>query len=503
VTFTSGADIYVGAGRLEGLIEGAELAVVRNNAVIATLRANILSSHQASCAVIRGATDIAVGDVVRFTALVRAGDTRLVAGRPQRHRRLSGPGIHGRLGTRSLRAAVTTDSSGIETGSTGFNQPSFDLRLNGLDIGGTPIGLAMDLRTRRTVTTSAGSPNSVDGKTRVFQATVFWGAPGAPLRAVAGRQYLSAVTSVGLFDGGLLEHNGPHVTVGAFGGLEPDPANLAFSTDIQDYGGYLAFHSPPGASGGWSLTTGAVASVQNGHANRDFGFIQASVTGSRFSFYGLQEVDYYTPWKVQLGEKQFSFTSQYANVLLRASRWLSVTGSYDKRRSVRLYRDTQNPETAFDDAYRQGYGGGLQLSGHGVHVGADWRRSTAETSGGGDNYTGTFGVDQLTPLKLGFSARATWYRHQNDSAATKGQLFSARLGLGPIGPLHVDFNGGLRREHNPSIATLQQSTWYGVDMDATVARSWFVSLSGLRQKDPANPGTSTTTQLYGSITWRF
>jgi len=34
-------------------------------------------------------------------------------------------------------------------------------------------------------------------------------------------------------------------------------------------------------------------------------------------------------------------------------------------------------------------------------------------------------------------------------------------------------------------------------------RFLFVSLSGLQQKDPANPGTSTTTQLYSSVTWRF
>ena len=46
--------------------------------------------------------------------------------------------------------------------------------------------------------------------------------------------------------------------------------------------------------------------------------------------------------------------------------------------------------------------------------------------------------------------------------------------------------------NNPSSAVMQRSTWFGVDMDASVARSWFVSFSGLRQKDPANPGTQIT-----------
>jgi hypothetical protein len=69
--------------------------------------------------------------------------------------------------------------------------------------------------------------------------------------------------------------------------------------------------------------------------------------------------------------------------------------------------------------------------------------------------------------------------------------------------VHIDVNGGIRREDNPNNTTMQQSTWFGVDVDASVARSWFVSFSGLRQKDPANPGTIATTQLYLSVTWRF
>ena len=280
--------------------------------------------------------------------------------------------------------------------------------------------------------------------------------------------------------------------------------------DIQDQGGYLQVHNRPGTVGSWSVTTGAVRSYEAGAANREFGFLQASAGNTHFSFYGLQEVDYYPEWKTQLGEKQFSFTSQYLNGVVHPSRWLSFNGSYDKRRSVRLYRDTQNPETMFDDAYRQGYGGGIQLSGQKVRVGGDWRRSTSGIAGGANSFTGAFGLDQVTPLKLGFSARATWYQNQNDSTfnnpgaqRTTGQLYSARLGFDPIGPLHVDLNGGIRSENNPLNATAQKSSWYGLDVDASIGRSWYVSFSTLRQKDPANPGTISTTQLYGSVSRRF
>jgi len=509
VTFVSGSEIYVGAGRQEGLVEGSKLFVIRRDSVGATLRVKFLASHQASCEVLAGATDIAVGEIVRYYPHLPS-TTPIVAVRRRGPRRLSGPGIHGRVGARYLRTTTRTDSSGSTLNSTGFDQPSIDLRLNGQAIGGTPIGLAVDLRTRRTVQSSSGQPNRVDGHTRVYQASVFWGMPGAGIRTVVGRQYLTAVTSVSMFDGGLVELNGSSVTVGAFGGLEPDAANLGFSRDIQDYGGYFQLHSKPGSRGTWSLTTGAVGSYQAAKANREFAFTQASVSSQHFSFYGVQEVDYYPSWKRKLGEKAFSFTSQYASAFLRPSTWLSLVGSYDKRRSVRLYRESVDPETQFDDAYREGYGSGIQLTGHRLRLGGDWHRSTGGSAGGSDSYTGTFGLDRLTAFRLGISVRATWYQNQNDSTAsnpgarrTTGQLYSGRLGFDPLGPLHVDLNAGLRREDNPTAPALQKSVWYGVDVDLALARAWFLSVSGLRQQDPGNPGTSTTTQLYGSLSWRF
>jgi hypothetical protein len=516
VTYLSGSAIYVGAGLREGLTEGAKLSLVRRDSVVGTLRVKFLASHQASCEVVSGVTDIVVGDVVRFAAVAPPKTTStdaIASAAPRRRpRRLSGPGIHGRLGLRSLQATstLTGDSSGASTAGTGFNQPSFDLRMSGLDVNGTPIGLSIDLRTRYTVTSSTGQPNQVDGKTRVYQASVFWGAPGAGFRTVVGRQYLTAVTSVAMFDGGLMELNGPRVSFGVFGGLEPDPATLGVTNEIQDYGGYLQFHSPPAAVSPWTVTAGAVGSLQANHANREFGFVQLSINHRSYSFFGLQEIDYYPPWKVQLGEKPLSFTSQYATGLLRVSPWLGFNVFYDNRRNVRLYRDTQNPETAFDDAYRQGYGAGAQLLGYKVRLGGDWRHSTGGTAGRADSYTGLLGLDPVTPLRLTVSARATWYRNENDSTLTMpvaqrvmGQLYSWWLGCDPLDRLHVDFTGGTRHEDNPSTRITATSTWYGISLDASVARAWFVSFSGFRQSDPVNPGTNVTSQLYGSVTWRF
>jgi hypothetical protein len=66
--------------------------------------------------------------------------------------------------------------------------------------------------------------------------------------------------------------------------------------------------------------------------------------------------------------------------------------------------------------------------------------------------------------------------------------------------MHVDLNGGVRSEDNPVASSSRRTfTWYGADLDVYLARAWFVSLSGHREVGPE----STTSQFYGSITWRF
>jgi len=501
VTYLSGTSIYVSAGRTDGLVEGQELSVIRHDSSAATLKVVFLSSRQSSCEVVRGATDIAVGDLVRFTPSASSSASKQVvaAKTSSRPHRLSGPGLHGRVGGRYL-LSQTAPSSG------GFNSPSLDLRLDGNGLGGSPLGLAVDLRTRRTAATRSDGSSSVDGHTRVYQAALLWNAPGARFRMSAGRQYLTAVTWVSMFDGALVEVGGSHLTFGAFGGVEPDKVNLGFSKDIQDFGGYVQLHNKAGRGVPWSFTTGAVGSYAAGKSNREFAFAQASVSSRVVSLYALQEIDYYRPWKVSLGEKSISPTSTYLNGAIRPAGWLSFNGGYDNRRSVRLYRDATNPAIAFDDAYRQGVWGGLSLIGHRARVSGDVRFSDGAGAGKATSYTGSFGLDRFTPLHLSLTSRATWYQSRTSadslgaSLKNNGQIYTLRLGGDPWQAIHVDLEGGLRKDNNPRNSPPSSSiTWYGLDLDVSLARSWFLSLSGQREKSPG----FTTNLFYSSLTWRF
>ena len=512
VTFISGSEYYVGAGRLDGLVEGALLPVFHGDTVVATLRVKFLASHRASCEAAQGADRIAVGDSVRWQ---RPSISQFASAPPTiiaRPRRLSGPGLHGRFGTRYLRATTKTNVDGQEVGRSGFNQPSLDARINGLALWGTPLGVAIDVRTRQTTSTSLGA-TTVDGHTRVYQAVLSWNAPASGFHAAAGRQYLMTVSSVGLFDGALAEVNSAHVGGGAFAGFEPDVATLSFTTAVRDFGAYVTVHNRPGASTAIAFTIGAVGSYEATAARREWGIAQLSINNRFLSLYLLQELDYFRPWKLEgpnAESSPFSGTSQFASLSVRATTWMAINAIYDKRRNVPVIRDFTNPETIFDDSYREGYGAGVQLTGKRLYGGGDWRRSTGLTSGSAQSYTGTIGINGLTRLNVGLSARATWYQNHNlatpgDPLAvrTSGQLFAARLGIDPTVRIQLSLNAGLRQERNPISPDLRRSTWFDIDVDLNIARAWFASFSGLMQKDTANPGTSTLTQFYGGLTWRF
>ena len=290
ISFISGAEIYINAGRLEGLVEGAEVSVLHGDSVVATLRVKFLASHKSNTELVKGTAELALGDRVRFHR--QATVQQIAVGAPTavaRPRRLSGQGLHGRIGTRYLRATTTTAVAGQQAGNNGFNQPSLDARLYGLAVGGTPLGVAVDVRARQTTTSSAGT-SSVDGHTRVYQAVLMWNAPEAHFRMAAGRQYLNAISSIGLFDGALVEVNGQKLSAGGFAGWEPDPATLDFSSGVHDFGAYVTLHNRPGGMTASAVTLGAVGSYEGSMERREWGIAQASVNNRFLSLYLLQEV---------------------------------------------------------------------------------------------------------------------------------------------------------------------------------------------------------------------
>lgn len=490
VTYLAASLVYLDAGRLDGLTDSARVEVVRGGATIAVLRVAFLASHQASCNIESAATTVVVGDSARFIPVVlpSARDASALAGRPARAAATrSRSALRGRLGAEYF-SLVQRDSLG-----TDLSQPSFNVRLDGPVVGA--LHLALDVRARRTYTILPDGSAVTDGRNRVYQGALSLGTGPGPLRLTLGRQISGDLASVGLFDGILVSRNGPRWNAGAFTGSQPEPLHLGYSSDIVEGGAYVQRHSRTGSATPWSVTVGVSGSYQDAHTNREFAYAQASLMSPKLSAFVTQEVDYYRPWKRQAGTAAISPTSTFATVQLRPVSLITLDAGFDNRRNVLLYRDVVNPETAFDDTYRQGVWGGVsvQPQRH-LRLGIDARSSAGGTAGRADAYTATFAIDRVTPAGVSLRTRSTRYTNQDFS----GWLHSGSITLEPTALVRLELNGGHRAERDAALGE-RAVRWVGAGLDLTLGRAWYLMGSATWQRG----GLETQDQMYAGASWRF
>jgi len=499
ITYVSGSTVYLDAGSQQGLTEKMRLEVTKDGAVVAVLEVTYVSPSRAVCAIVQGAEAIRAGDTVSYVSAAPAATSVVApaaAGEgapppPAPARRSSDPGIHGRVGVRYLAVRDRT-----ETGAE-YSQPALDLRLDGPYLGGSPVGLKVDARTRRTYQTFADGSEDNEGRTRVYAASLSWDDAVTPVRFTLGRQSSPELATISIFDGLLAEYASSNWSLGAFGGSQPDPVDFGYSSEIREYGVYHQVHGEPGSSRRWAVTTGLIGSYQESEINREFLYVQGRYTGPEFLVFFTEELDYNRGWKKDEAEEStFSSTGTFLSLQWRPVRVVTLRGGYDNRRNVRLYRDRITPVTEFDDAYRTGFWAGLLFRAGGrIQIGVDGRRSSGGDAGTADSYTLTFGMERIAKV-IGLHARATSY--QNDYE--EGSLYSLDLDFA-VGPrLNLGVGGGRRdATHLSGFETNDNLTWVSLDLDVALGRGWF----GLFSLERSDGDVEAADQAYLMVTYRF
>ncbi len=492
VTAVTQGMVYVGAGRIQGLKEGLVVQVPRLGAK-GQLHVAFLSSRSAALRVDSLSVLPAVGDTVAFTPVFDKNATLVTAsGTSSGSRSRRSQHLRGRVGLRYL--GTYDQGSKFQT-----RQPGVELLLDGPIAPGVPLGLSVDIRSRRSITYRPDQPAASTSVMGVYQSALRLQSASGPLRVVLGRQYAPTLAGVGLFDGVLIDLQKSKWGTGVMAGLAPEPGSLAVSSEIRQFGAYFQGHTPVGKPVRVTLTGGAMGSYDRSELNREFGFFQGSVSSSYGSLIVLQEIDFNRGWKIAAGEPRVSLTSAYASANLNPTQWLSFSGGLDSRRNVRLYRDLLTPEDVFDDRLRVGYWGGANLTiARKLRLGADMR---VRTVSGTDSlkttaYSGYASVDRLTPIGLGFRLRGTWYDTPGRGA---GSLMVGSVRLAPTSLGALEFSLGTRKESNfPG----DDRFWSGVDAEVFLLRSWF-GLVNFTKEWGRDGLTPTTELLYAGLSYRF
>ena len=213
------------------------------------LAVEFISTTRASCKILSSTAQVAVGDSAPFQSGapgLRAAEATLLLGsapppappRPPAPRTCNPSALRGRFGLRYLV---------FDAGVGGaLLQPAIDLRLDGQHLGGSGFGIAVDARAQRAVSTSTAISADGANVTRVYQAALIFNPAGSPLQLSVGRQFATALPTVGLFDGASLDFNYSRWGFGAFGGDEPDIVTMGLSNATREYGTYVQLHSVRG-----------------------------------------------------------------------------------------------------------------------------------------------------------------------------------------------------------------------------------------------------------------
>ena len=503
VTYISGPTVYLDAGTRAGLEQGAHLTVLRDTTFVAELAVQYISSSSAACTIVRGSSlTVATGDSARFRPVAApAAAATATATLPERSpaggARRPANTLRGRLGLRYLMLDPGTGPAGVVT------QPAFDLRLDGTHLGDSPVGIAVDVRAQRSIMQPPDSlhpaPTYPLNVTRVYKAALQWNPVGNATTITIGRQFSSTSSSVGLFDGVALDFAHPRWSVGAFGGLQPSWYDFGFSDSTREYGAYVQWHNVSMHLPVWSFTLGGVGAYTMGQIDREFTYATAMMVSSRFTAYVTQELDINRGWKAAQEHAVATPTSTFANFQFSITDALSLDGGVDNRRNVLLYRDYVNPETVFDNSFRQGMWGGATVNLRGrFRLSAEARTTSGGPAGTAQSYTGSMGVMRLTAIDLGVHLRDTHYTGQLSS----GDLQSVSVEINPFDLVHLEGSGGIRTSN----ATLlgmglgsSRTTWSSIDADWGIGRNVYLMLSVYREMG----GAFHNSQNFMSISYRF
>jgi len=451
VKYRSAANVYLDAGRAQGLRVGDRLEVV-DATVVAELEIVYVAEMSASSKLLSEKRPVRPGDVARLTSRGPAppGPTppTAVAAAPAA------------LSTTSLTGAAPAPPGARPAGpwarvrgsaSFGYYQAwdqtesAYDfqertgrLDLGLYDIGGQPLSFTLRGRSRQDIRSRSLSDRTPKSERtdRLYEVALRYEPPSDQFGVEVGRIGIYRFVGIGYLDG-VLGRFRPlsAVQVGAFAGRIADIETLGFGGTGSKFGGFVRL-APGGryATGGYDATLAFVRENADGEVSREYLSLESRFgNGSRWSLFERAELDLNTGWRQEVTGKsyQFSNVSLSGNLRVASSAWAFV--SYDGRRNYRYYLNRVVPEEVFDDLLHQGLRAGVNVSragGFGATAGfgmslkePDPRNPELEIA---NAYSFNAGVRHANLFSSGFSAGIDGSGFSN--GYTDGGLVMARVG---------------------------------------------------------------------------
>jgi hypothetical protein len=479
VKYVGAEQVYLDAGRLQGVQQGDTVFIQRGHMSLDTLLATFVADHSTSCNVPPSSPVLRVDDeaiiFIRAAAIsvVQADTTQTQQVSPSfvqqnslKARRANR--VSGRLGVQYL---TQSDHDVLH-----FNywQPSLTVRLLVEDLWGSAYKLSVRMNGRRTIRERDLGPNTRSAWTgRVYEIALWYDDPHSVLSYAAGRVLPDHLRGIQPFDGMQAAYRlNDKVVVGAMAGTLPDLTTSEPTGSATQFGGYALYERGAGRS--FSATIGLIGQYHRGVVSREFIYQQFSyVPSARFNLYESGEVNVNRAWKRAAGERSLDL----ANILVSAN-YTPISSfmlglSVDDRANYRTWENRTTPDSLFDNSRRQG-----------AHVNAAWRvwRPLRVMAGSGWSWrdatgraarSANIGATLVDLPVRGMMLSPAWMTF--DNAYIRGSQPSFLLSQQVAARWLASVQMG-RNTYNYQVGgTRVQNHWFKVQADAYVTRSLYAT----------------------------
>lgn len=429
VKYISHESYYINLGSKLGLSIGDTVTVKRNNRFIANLLVENIADHSASCKLLNQRSPIEQGDRVEtFVRVVTHQPKRKNGSDPEslkterKSRFKQGQNRSLRKGKKReinrLRGRFSIQSLWFDDKSSSnrdYQQLGLRSKLTVEKFLGLPFELRFRWRSRahhrERVLSSDISDNELTHN--VYELGLVYQNGKSPFEFGFGRILSHQIRGLGYIDGGLFSFkmNG-HWRVGVAGGTQPGLRNSAFQSNEQKFGLFVNFEKGNYQSRRISSTVAFSGSYHGGKNSREFVYLQNNFwMGSKFSIYQTVEVDFNRGWKQDYGDKKVQLSNLFMSARYSPTDFISLSLSYDSRKTVRVFETRSIPDSLFDETTRQGLRSGItlrlphrmRLSGNfGIRFRAGGLRNTTSASG-------ALTVRQIFNTWATFNARLSYF----------------------------------------------------------------------------------------------
>lgn len=488
ITYLTGSTVYLDAGSSSGIAVGDTVAVWRDGELLGSLVVDYTSSGRATCSLEGVAFAPEVGDEIRFDPSEprnRVENVAVVEDIP------ASAVWKGRVGLRFMGVRTRQDYG------QDFDQPAGDLRLSGRGILGGAWNLEIDARARHTYRRPVNGASSDLSLNRIYRSFLEWAPGETGSSIVVGRQASPELSNISIFDGLSATLRRERWSAGLVGGTQPSMEDFGLSSEVLEFGAFYRRQTPRDQSRRWELALAGIASYEESEIDREYIYLQGSMSDPRFLVFATQELDLNRGWKKDYTSDAISPTATYIFGRYRFRPEFSLRAGFDNRRRVRLWTDRDTPESQFDESFRQGFWVGADSRLARVwYLGLDFRGSSGGSAGSADviSFRANWIDVRRFPVRVGGRVSLFGNDHYD------GQLYSMDLGWDATHQLRFDLEAGMRLEsHDGFVQEDTDNNWLRLDAEFGLRSGWYLNLTG----EWTRGGIDASDLYQTSVNYRF